>query len=80
MDKIILTEENFKLLEELDLSEMGSRLVLKKYQNIVETSDIDLLLIIINEYISTIGMDENQDNCTEYGRELYGLYDEIYNS
>lgn len=64
-------------MKTLDFSEMGDELKYIDSQNVIETSDADLLLTIINEYIACDGMDENQEYCTEYGRDLYMLYDEI---
>lgn len=77
MEKFKLSAESYMLMKTLDFSEMGDRLKYNDSSNSFETLDADLVLTIITENIATFGMDELQDNCTEYGRKLYKLYDEI---
>ena len=77
MEKFTLSKYNYKILRELDFSEMQNNLIFFDGENSFKTDNIDLLMIIINESICAYGLDENQD-CTEYGRRLYDLYDELY--
>ena len=77
MEKFTLSKYNYKILRELDFSEMQNNLIFFDEENSFKTDNIDLLMIIINESICAYGLDENQD-CTEYGRRLYDLYDELY--
>lgn len=77
MEKFTLSKYNYKILRELDFSEMQNNLIFCDEENSFKTDNIDLLMIIINESICAYGLDENQD-CTEYGRRLYDLYDELY--
>lgn len=77
MEKFILSKHNYKTLRELDLSEMEEKIIFDDEKMSFSTSDIDLLLIIITENIASRGMDAEQEKCTEYGRELYSLHDEI---
>lgn len=46
--------------------------------NRVETDDLRLLLILLNEEISSYGMTDDQQDVNDYGRALYALYDELY--
>ena len=78
MQRYLLSKENYDLFKKIDFSEMGNSLVMDEEKLSFETDDIGLLEIIITEEIATKGMDENQELCNEYGRKLYGLYDEIY--
>ncbi len=77
MAKYKLTKENFRLMQGIDFGEMGDKLRLIEEEQAVETTDFRLMQIIINEEIVTKGLDETQENCTEFGRKLYGLYDEL---
>ena len=77
MTRYNLSEENYKLMKNLDFSEMGDSLKFDDKTHSFETSDDELLLTIITENIAAFGMDESQDNCTEYGWALYTLHDEI---
>ena len=77
MAKYKLTKENFRLMQGIDFGEMGDKLRLIEEEQAVETTDFGLMQIIINEEIVTKGLDETQENCTEFGRKLYGLYDEL---
>lgn len=77
MVKYRLTKESFDLMKGIDFSEMGDKLRLIEEERAVETSDFQLMQIIINEEIVTKGLDERQENCTLFGRKLYALYDEL---
>lgn len=71
-----LSKKNYDLLKSIDLSEMGESITF--YDDVLsfETSDIKLLLVILNEEIVTKGLGDKYDP-TEHGRELYALYDAI---
>ena len=77
IEKYRLGKENYNILKALDFSEMGDDIVFSDEERSFKTSNVDLLLIILDEAICMYGLDENQA-CTEYGRKIYGLYDEIY--
>ena len=77
MVKYKLTKESFALIRDIDFSEMGNTFRLLEAEQAIETSDFGLMQVIINEEIVAKGMDEAQDKCTEFGRKLYGLYDEL---
>ena len=77
MAKYKLTKENFRLMQGIDFGEMGDKLRLIEEEQAVETTDFGLMQIIIDEEITAKGLDETQENCTEFGRKLYGLYDEL---
>ena len=68
---------NYELLKTLDVSELGNDFKMDDTDLTFSTNNIRLLMIILNEIIVEKGM-ENQDVVTEYGKRLYGLYDEIY--
>lgn len=77
MEKFALDDASYRLLKELDLSEMENKIVFDDKENTFFTDDVNLLLIIITENIASNGMDAEQETCTEYGRSLYTLHDEI---
>lgn len=71
-----LSKKNYDLLKTVDLSEMGDNIKFYDDELSLETSDIKLLLVILNEEIVTKGLDAGYDP-TELGRNLYALYDAI---
>ena len=73
---IKLKKQSYDLLKAVDLSEMGNNVKFYDDDLSFETSDIKLLLVILNEEIVTKGLDDSYDP-TERGRELYTLYDMI---
>ena len=77
MVEFTLSPSSFRLLKEIDLSEMESSVVLDGKTCKVKTSNLWLLQTILNEEIVTKGLTPDQQNVTPYGRELEGLYDEI---
>lgn len=77
MVEFTLSPSSFRLLKEIDLSEMGSSVVLDGKTCKVKISNLWLLQTILNEKIVTKGLTPDQQNVTPYGRELEGLYDEI---
>ena len=77
MVEFTLSHSSIRLLKEIDLSEMGSSVVLDGKTCKVKTSNLWLLQTILNEKIVTKGLTPDQQNVTPYGRELEGLYDEI---
>ena len=72
-----LTPEQYKLLKEIDFTEIEGDITFDD-ENCEFTTDSDLFYVIFNEHIVVYGMDEDQNQCTEYGRRLYNLYDTIY--
>lgn len=78
MEEFLLSPNLYELLKTINLSEMDNDILFDDNNSSIKTSNADLLLTIITENITVFGMDENQNMPTEYGRELYRLYDEIY--
>jgi hypothetical protein len=58
-------------------SELGSAISLDESTNTVQTENLRLLQIILTEEITTKGLTPDQQNITQYGKELEALYDEI---
>lgn len=77
MISFTLSPSRFQLLKKIDLSEMGSSVLLDDKTCTVQTDDLRLLQIILTEEITTKGLTDDQENVTEHGRELEALYDEI---
>ena len=73
-----LSKKNYDLLKQIDFTEMGQSLVFNDGSLSFDTDSIRLLEVIITEEITTKGMKRGQQECNEYGRRLYDLYDEIY--
>ena len=61
----------------MNLSELGSAISLDESTNTVQTENLRLLQIILTEEITTKGLTPDQQNITQYGKELEALYDEI---
>ena len=77
MISFILSSSHFQLLKRIDLSELGSAISLDESTNTVQTENLRLLQIILAEEITTKGLTPDQQNITQYGKELEALYDEI---
>lgn len=76
-----LSKKNYDLLKSIDFSSFESLEVSLKFNDkdlTFETDDIMMLQIALNYEISLNGLTKDQEECTEYGRKLYALYDEIY--
>ena len=67
----------YKLLKQLDFSEIKDQIYFDDENCLFET-DSNIFDIIFNENIVAYGMDKNRDQCSEYGRQLYMLYDLIF--
>ena len=61
----------------MNLSELGSAISLDESTNTVQTENLRLLQIILTEEITTKGLTPDQQNITQYGKEIETLYDEI---
>lgn len=61
----------------MNLSELGSAISLNESTNTVQTENLRLLQIILTEEITTKSLTPDQQNITQYGKELEALYDEI---
>lgn len=72
-----LSDRAYCLLKELDFSELGAGIVFSDRDKSVSIDDFSLFLTVFTEEIVCRGLDERQDRCTEYGRELYGIYDDL---
>ena len=89
---LVLEKKYYDLLKGIDLFELSGKVVFDDKQQKVEIPDVveypfetgkeeidglDALSIVINDNIVIYGM-KNQDICTDYGRQLYALYDLIF--
>ena len=72
-----MSDKQYALLKDLDFSELGQSIVFSDKDRSISVGDFSLFLTVFNEEIVGRGMDENQEECTEYGRELYAIYDEL---
>lgn len=72
-----LEPEQYELLKEIDFSEIEDHILFDDKNCEFET-DSDLFDVLFDVHIVKYGMDENQNECTEYGKKLYDLYDEIF--
>lgn len=73
-----LNKSEYELLKSLDFSLFDAVSVsFNDAEQSFETDDILSLQIALNYEISLNGMTEDQEECTEYGRKLYALYDAI---
>ena len=77
MERFVLSKEKYELLKQLDLSEMSNDIVFYDGLLSFDTSNSNLLLVIISENISAKGLNAGQETCNAYGRKLYSLYDDI---
>ena len=78
MKQYSLSPSAFSALQKLNLQEIGSHILLVPEVNRVEIDDLRLLLILLNEEISSCGMTDDQQDVNDYGRTLYALYNELY--
>jgi len=72
-----LTARQYHLLKELDFSELGPGIFFSDIDQSVSIEDFSLFLTVFTEEIVGRGLDEKQEECTDYGRELYAIYDEL---
>ena len=77
MRRFKLSDRQYALLKELDFSDLGQSIVFSDEDRSISVEDFSLFLTVFTEEIVGRGMDENQEECTEYGRELYAIYDEL---
>ena len=77
MRRFKLSDRQYALLKELDFSDLGQSIVFSDEDWSISVEDFSLFLTVFTEEIVGRGMDENQEECTEYGRELYAIYDEL---
>lgn len=83
LSKFKLSKENYALLKGCHLAELWDvtdNLILQfnDEECSFETNNVRELQILLNYEISLYGMTDDQMECTEYGRALYALYDEIH--
>ena len=71
-----MTEKNYKLLKSLPLFKDDYSIIFDDTNNSISVTDIDCLMVDINDMIVMYGM-KDQNECTDYGRQLYQLYDEL---
>lgn len=75
--KARLDKENYDLLKTMDFSAINDEIVFNDDTCEFETNN-DLFDAVFDVNIVANGMDENQDECNEYGRRLYDLYDLLF--
>ena len=75
--KKVLDKKWYDLLKNMDYSLMDVDVTFDDENCTFETNDPDFD-IIFDMNIVAYGMDKKQDQCTEYGRRLYMLYDLIF--
>lgn len=81
--KYKLSKENYDLLKGCHFEELWDvtkNLILKfnDEECSFETNDVRELQILLNYEIDLYGFTGEDYECTEHGRALYGLYDEIH--
>ena len=76
METYFLSEKNYELLKSLPLFKEQYSVSFDDEKKAITVSDIDELMADVNDMIVMYGM-KDQNECTEYGRLLYGLYDEL---
>lgn len=71
-DEIVLDDKSQKVM-------LGEKPVDVTFEGGVtqKMSAFKLLLLIVDDEITDKGLSEDQNLCTEYGRQLYSLYDEL---
>ena len=74
--KIRLADEDYKILKEINFSEIQNEVVFNDKTKEFSTTS-DLAPIIFNEYIVTNGLDDDYYP-TNFGRKLYELYGLIF--
>lgn len=72
-----LSKEYYDLLKSIDFSSFEFKITFNDDSLTFDTDDVFALQIALNYEISLNGMTDDQMECTEYGRELYALYDVI---
>lgn len=77
MQRYDLSSASYALLKSVDLGEMGNSISWDDFSESIQTDNIRMLLIILNEEINTTGLTEDQDGVNNRGRNLYDLYDEL---
>lgn len=83
LSKFKLSKENYDLLKNCHFAELWDiteDLILQfnDEECSFETNNVRELQILLNYEISLYGMTDDQMECTENGRALYALYDEIH--
>ena len=74
---IKLNKKNYNLLKSIDFSPFDFKITFNDDNLTFDTDDVFALQIALNYEISLNGMTDDQMECTDYGRELYALYDVI---
>ena len=72
-----LNKKRYEVLKSMDFSAIDNDIVLYDDTCEFETNN-PLFDVVFDINIITNGMDENQNECTEYGKQLYELYDLIF--
>ena len=77
MKKYYLDEKAYITLKTLDFSKLDIDYYIADKEKCIATDNLRDLLVFINENIVSYGLSE-QEECSDYGKRLYYLYDYIY--
>jgi hypothetical protein len=75
---IVLKKKEYETLKSIDPSELDEDIIFHDEDLSFKVDDVRSLLLSLNEIIALHGMTSDQIECSEYGKELYALYDAIY--
>lgn len=73
-----LNVNNFQLLKDIASRENAPQFEFDDTKNRIITDDINAVLMLIDDEITYAGLTDDQQECNDYGRKLYSLYDELY--
>ena len=76
MIEIKLPEKLYKILKGIDFTAYEQEILFLDEECKFRTN-LREFFIYLNMYICAFGMDEKQEQCTEYGWQLYELYDYV---
>ena len=78
--KFKLLKKQYQLLRTIDFSELNGKIsfIDKMEEVTVDDDALSLFQMIISEEIDRNGLTDDQNDVTPHGRELYALYDAVY--
>lgn len=77
MKRYVLTETNYRLLRTLPLFKENYTIDFNDKEYSISVSSINELMYDVDDLIVMKGMDADQEQCNEFGKRLYNLYDEL---
>lgn len=72
-----LSKENYELLKQMDFSVINDEISFDD-ENLMFETDNELFDAVFDVNILAEGMDDSQEECNEYGKKLYALYDLLF--